>query len=586
MNAVTAPETRLSPTAHNVIMQDPALLPLIERYMSAEDKQLLLPILQNLSADIIEELADLADVADKHPPLLEQFDRDGNRVDHIVYHESYRKLMQAGYEKYGISALSHKPIHGWENTPPHLVKYIVSYLFIQAEFGLGCPMSMTDAAARTLRKFGDPGLFAPYIDGLISTEPGNRYTGAMFMTETQAGTDIAKTETTAEQDEYDPNVWYLTGDKWFTSNPDADVILTLARFPGGEEHSTRGVGLFMLPKHLPDGTKNSYGIRRLKDKFGTRSMPSGEVRLDSAYALQVGQLDRGFRQMAEMINTSRLSNAMRSAALMRRATVEALDHARGREIFGKALIDQPLMRATLMPLQVESEGALGMIFYAGQQLEASDHGDERATKLIRVLTPIAKHYICKRARWVTGESMEVRGGNGYIEDFPNSRLVRDSHLGSIWEGASNVIALDVLRCMRKFRSHEVLAAAMQEKLADSMVDDAATGSQEMQTVWNELVEAGNQILAIGGDYAQATIGQYTDRLCKAIEATLLLEQASHEIGTTDSYRTLLVANTFIRTRVLNQEHASAEVIEHLEAVVSGGHLDRDAALQVFKSGGN
>src|SRR5699024_11921965 len=122
----------------------------------------------------------------------------------------------------------------------------------------------------------------------------------------------------------------------------------------------------------------------------TRSMPSGEVRLDSAYALQVGQLDRGFRQMAEMINTSRLSNAMRSAALMRRATVEAIDHARGREIFGKALIDQPLMRATLIPLQVESEGALGMIFYAGQQLEASDHGDERATKLIRVLTPIAK----------------------------------------------------------------------------------------------------------------------------------------------------------------------------------------------------
>lgn len=588
MNATAGPEiqSNRNPKDLNAIMRDPALLPLVDRYLNEEDKQLLLPLMQDLSDEIIEELSDLADVADKNPPILEQFDREGNRVDNIVYHESYRKLVEAGFETYGISALSHKPIHGWGSIPPHLVKYLISYLFMQAEYGLGCPINMTDAAARTLRKFGAPRLFTPFIDRLTSTEPGHRYTGAMFMTETQAGTDIAKTETTAKQDEEDRDVWYLTGDKWFASNPDADVVLTLARFPGGEEHSTRGVGLFMLPKQLPDGTKNSYFIRRLKEKFGTRSMPSGEVRLDRAYALQVGQLGRGFRQMAEMINSSRLSNAMRSAALMRRATVEAIEHARGREIFGKNLIDQPLMRATLMPLQIEAEGALGMIFFAGQQLEDSDHGDENSAQLIRVLTPIAKHYICKRARWVTGESMEVRGGTGYIEDFPNSRLVRDAHLGSIWEGASNVIALDVLRCMQKFGSHEVLAAAMQEKLTKHMVGDAAPGVQELQAIWHELFESGNRILAIGGDYAQAIIGQYTDRLCKAIEATLLIEQASHEINTTGSYRTLLVANTFIRSRVLNQEHASAEIIEHLEDVVNGSHLDRNAALQVFKSGGH
>jgi len=585
MTAVSAPDTQIPTESLNAVLQDPALLPLVDRYLDEPDKKLLLPLMQELSEDIINELADLADTADKNPPVLEQYDRHGDRVDLIDYHESYRKLMQAGYEKYGISALSHRPIHGWEKTPPHLVKYIISYLFIQAEFGLGCPLSMTDAAARTLRKFGDPDLFSPYIERLISTESASRYTGAMFMTETQAGTDIAKTETTAEPDAHDPNVWHLTGEKWFTSNPDADVILTLARFPGGQENSTRGVGLFMLPKHRPDGTKNTYEIRRLKDKFGTRSMPSGEVRLNSAYALQVGQLDRGFKQMAEMINTSRLSNAMRSAALMRRATVEAIEHARRREIFGKRLINQPLMRATLLPLQIESEGALGMIFYAGQQLQDADHGDERASKLIRVLTPIAKHYICKRARWVTGESMEVRGGNGYIEDFPNSRLVRDSHLGSIWEGASNVIALDVLRCMRQFDSHRVVAEAMREKLAQPLAGDAAQGIQELQTIWHDLEEAGNQILASDDDYAQALIGQYTDRLCKAIEATLLIEQASHEIETTGSYRTLLVANTFIRSRVLNEEHASAEAIEHLEAVVNGSHLERDAALQVFKTGG-
>ncbi|MFL4476621.1 acyl-CoA dehydrogenase family protein, partial [Paeniglutamicibacter sp. MACA_103] len=297
--------------------------------------------------------------------------------------------------------------------PPHLAKYAMSYVFVQAEFGLACPVSMTDAAARTLRKFGDPKLFGAYIDGLTSTDAETRYTGAMFMTETQAGTDIAMTETRAVPD---GDGWRLSGKKWFTSNPDADVVLTLAKYPGGDD-TTRGVGLFMLPKVLPDGTRNSYVIDRLKDKMGTRSMPSGEITLDGAYALQVGRLDHGFKQMAEMINTSRLSNAMRSAALMRRAVSESVEHARARVVFGKPLMEQPLMRNTILPLALEAEAALGLIFHSGDMLQKADAGDENAKSLIRVLTPIAKHYICKKARWVTGEAMEIRGGNGYIEDW-------------------------------------------------------------------------------------------------------------------------------------------------------------------------
>ncbi|MGO2153925.1 MAG: acyl-CoA dehydrogenase family protein, partial [Brevibacterium aurantiacum] len=362
---------------------DPALNPLIKSYLEPADRKRLAPVLTVLGADAAQRLAPLADVADKNPPTLAQFDREGDRVDEIDYHASYQELQRAAYEEYGLSALSHRGMHGWDDVPPHLVKYILSYVFVQAEFGLACPVSMTDAAARTLRKFGEGEEIAEAIDRLISADPDQRVTGAMFMTEIQAGTDIAQTETVAESDGEN---WKLSGRKWFASNPDADIILTLARYPGGDD-STRGVGLFMLPKHRPDGSKNSYVIDRLKDKLGTRSMPSGEVTLDGAYAVQVGELDRGFRQMAEMVNTSRLSNAMRSTALMRRSLNEALAHARKRVVFGKTLIEAPLMRMTLLPLQAEAEAALGLVFYAGDMLQRGDAGDAEAAAQIRVLTP-------------------------------------------------------------------------------------------------------------------------------------------------------------------------------------------------------
>lgn len=562
----------------NFVTSDPSLLPLVERYLDAKDRDLLVPVLTELGEDAATRLAPLADVADKNKPTLEHFDRDGNRVDAITYHPSYLELSKAAYEQYGLSALSHRGIHGWENTPPHLAKYAMSYVFVQAEFGLACPVSMTDAAARTLRKFGDPELFGGYIEGLTSTDAQTRYTGAMFMTETQAGTDIAMTETRAVPD---GDAWRLSGKKWFTSNPDADVVLTLAKYPGGDD-TTRGVGLFMLPKVLPDGSRNSYVIDRLKDKLGTRSMPSGEITLDGAYALQVGELDRGFKQMAEMVNTSRLSNAMRSAALMRRAVSESVDHARARVVFGKPLMDQALMRNTILPLALEAEAALGLIFHSGDMLQRADAGDETAKSLIRVLTPIAKHYVCKKARWVTGEAMEIRGGNGYIEDWPNSRLLRDSHLGSIWEGSSNVIALDVLRCMKQYGAHRVIAESMKQKLAALEATDAAPGAQVLTDAWHELSTRGESILEGGSQDAQALIGHYTNALAQHIMATLLLEQAIHESTSATGYRKLLVANSYVDLILVGHTGTLPPALEWLDEIVDGVFVPREAALKVFK----
>ncbi|QNG19058.1 acyl-CoA dehydrogenase [Rhodococcus triatomae] len=557
----------------NFTHRDPALHAVLDRWIAPSDRALLDPLLDRLGADAAGRLDTLAATADKNPPTLEQFDRDGTRVDRIAYHPAYLELCRAAYSEYGLSALSHRAgLHGWDTVPPHLVKYLASYVFVQAEFGLACPVSMTDAAARTLRMFGDPEVFAPWIDALSSTDPDRSMTGAMFMTEIQAGTDIARTETQAVPDS-DGTGWRLTGRKWFASNPDADVVVTLARFPGGAPGSTRGVGMFMVPRTLGNGDHNAYTIDRLKDKMGTRSMPSGEVTLHGAYALQVGDLDRGFRQMAEMVNTSRLSNAMRSAALMRRAVREAVDHVRSREVFGKRLFDQPLMRATLLPLALDAEAALALVAYSSTRLQAADAGDPEARSLVRILTPVAKHHVCKRARSVTGESMEIRGGNGYIEDWVSARLLRDAHLGSIWEGSSNVIALDVLRCMRKADGHRTLAGAMRTVLA-ALGDDCADGRDELAHRWDVLEERGDRMLSGDDDVAQAECARYTDDLARTTMATLLYDLADDALARGAGHRSLLVAHAYL-TGIAGQPCRVATT--HLDAVVDGTDVSRDAA---------
>jgi len=207
---------------------------------------------------------------------------------------------------------------------------------------------------------------------------------------------------------------------------------------------------------LPDGSPNHYRIVRLKDKLGTRDMPSGEIRLEGALAHLVGDPQRGFVQMADMINMSRLSNGMRAAGMMRRALTEALFVARRRVAFGKPLIELPLMRRQLLKLLLPAECARSVMLYTAVQLAKADAGDETARRRVRLLTPLLKFRACRDARRVTGDAMEVRGGAGYIEEWSDARLVRDAHLGSIWEGTSNIVALDVLRAMRNDNALEAM----------------------------------------------------------------------------------------------------------------------------------
>ncbi|HEY3046851.1 MAG TPA: acyl-CoA dehydrogenase family protein, partial [Polaromonas sp.] len=482
---MSMPQTETSshpvPDQHgaNLYTTDPGLRALLQVYLPPELVTHLTPHLERLGALAGGTLDALANTADKNPPELQVRSRSGRDEQKVIKHPAYVEMERLAFSEYALAAISHRSdVLGWQGQMPAMAKYALTYLFVQAEFGLCCPVSMTDSLTRTLKKFGASELVQRYLPSLTSLDMDELSQGAMFMTEQGAGSDIAATETTARPDPDHPGAWLLTGDKWFCSNPDAALAMVLARVDDGKggQPGLKGVSLFLLPRELDDGTHNHYRIIRLKDKLGTRSMASGEICLEGARAWLVGEQGRGFVQMADMVNNSRLSNGVRAAGLMRRAVSEAFFIARNRQAFGKKLIELPLMRRQLMKLLLPSEQARTMVFQTAEALRRADAGDAEALRLARILTPLIKFRACRDARKVTGDAMEVRGGCGYIEEWSDPRLVRDAHLGSIWEGTSNIVALDVIRAIRREQSLDALMVHLGQLLEETPLDDALRAS--------------------------------------------------------------------------------------------------------------
>ncbi|MCT9810709.1 acyl-CoA dehydrogenase family protein [Acidovorax sp. Be4] len=467
MSQATSPAAPAHPVpdrhGSNLYTTDTQFAPLLQLYLPPDVDAHLQPYLERMGALAGGRLDELALVADKNPPTLEHRTRTGQDAQRIHKHPAYVEMEQVAYGDFSLAIMSHREgVLGWAGKLPPLAKYALTYLFVQAEFGLCCPLSMTDSLTRTLRKFGAPELVSKYWAQLTATDFADQAQGAMFMTEQAAGSDIGNTMTLARPAA--DGSWRLTGDKWFCSNPDAAFAMVLARVEG-DPAGMKGVSLFLLPRTLDDGSTNSYHIIRLKEKLGTRSMASGEIRIDGAVAYLVGEQGRGFAQMADMVNNSRLSNGVRAAGMMRRAVAEAEYISQERHAFGKALQDMPLMRRQLDKLRIRSEQARTMVLQTAQALQRSDAGEDGGYALLRILTPLIKFRACRDARMVTGDAMEVRGGCGYIEEWSDPRLVRDAHLGSIWEGTSNIVALDVLRAIRREDSLTALQAHAAQLLA-------------------------------------------------------------------------------------------------------------------------
>lgn len=525
----------------NAYQEDPALEALLKLYLPEDLAGHLQPHLHHLGYLAGGALDSLANTADHHPPTLEHRSRTGADAQRIVKHPAFVEMERLAFSEFGLAAMSHRGgVLGWPAPMPAAAKYALTFLFVQAEFGLCCPVSMTDSLTRTLRKFGTPDLIERYLPALTAQDLDALAQGAMFMTEQGAGSDIAATATLARRD---GDAWKLTGDKWFCSNPDAALAMVLARVEGAPE-GMRGVSLFLLPRQLEDGSPNAYRIIRLKDKLGTRSMASGEIRLEGATAYLVGEPGRGFVQMADMVNNSRLSNGVRAAGMMRRAAAEALYIARHRKAFGRRLIDMPLMRRQLAKIMLPGEQARTMMFQAADALRRSDNGNSEAYPLLRILTPLLKFRACRDARRVAGDAMEVRGGCGYIEEWSDPRLVRDAHLGSIWEGTSNIVAQDVMRAIVRENSLPVLRS----HLADLMKRTPMNG--DVQARLGVLVDAACGLAETASGASQGPLArQAASGLYHAASAVAMAWEAC----ATGSLQRMVLAQLVIKHRLMPRD---------------------------------
>ncbi len=424
------------------------------------------PRLERMGAQAATEGARWAQQADHHGPRLVTHDRTGARVDELDYHPAYRALQQL------VAATYDAQLSPERGQSPKALTFGLGYLFAQAECGMFCPVCMTDGAARLLVKFGTTALQQRFVPRLASIDLSQLFTGAMFLTEKEGGSDVGQARTVAKGGAGTPGeAVKLFGEKWFCSNVDADVITILAR-PEGAGPGTKGLGLYVLPRTLENGRRNAFRIERLKDKLGERSFPTGEVTLDGAEAYLLGGPGQGFHQMAEMLNLSRLYNAVASVALMRRSVVEALSWAEQRVAFGKKVIEHPLMTETLMDLVSEQRLALLWVFRGVELMDAVDGGraSEAERRTLRMLTPLLKYVLGKWAVRSASEGLEVLAGNGYIEDWPMARVLRDAQVLPIWEGTTNILVLDAFRALRKEAGHEVLFAELEQALAAAPAD--------------------------------------------------------------------------------------------------------------------
>ncbi|NNN32073.1 DNA alkylation response protein [Streptomyces sp. S3(2020)] len=505
-------------STHTVTNQPP---PLIGHDLYTADKALVAAVERHTDPDLLDEVhgelsalgktSGSAQVqewgaqANEHPPTLRTHDRYGHRIDEVDFHPAWHRLLGKGVSA-GLTA-------AWTRPAGHVRRAAAFLVWTQVDAGNLCPLSMTHAAVPALRT--DPVLaeeWEPRLTSMVydrGLRPAHRKAGALFgmgMTEKQGGSDV-RAGTTRATPLAEDGTYELTGHKWFCSAPMSDGFLVLAQAPDG-------LTCFLVPRVLDDGTRNPFRLQRLKDKLGNRSNASAEVEFDGTWARRVGEEDRGVRTIIEMVAATRLDCVLGSAGLMRQAVAQAVHHCTYREAFGGRLVDKPLMRNVLADLALESEAATTL---ALRLAAACDDGGEQERAFLRIAVPAAKYWVTKRCAPVTLEAAECLGGNGYVEDSGMPRLVRESPLNSIWEGAGNVQALDVVRVLR--REPLALNAYLQEvgraRGADHRLDGA------IKNLLTELADL---------EGIEARARRLTERLALVLQGSLLVRFAPPEVA--------------------------------------------------------
>jgi alkylation response protein AidB-like acyl-CoA dehydrogenase len=528
--------------------QDPAFQGLMRRTLGAAWFDWAAPRLADVGERAATTWADLAVTSNEHPPRLRTHNPWGERLDAVEVHPAYDRMAKEAYEA-GVVWPRFKPALEGQQAPWSLV-FGMGYLFGQAEQGMFCPICLTAGTAWLLERFADDDLKARFLPHVASDDYDTLYEGAMFLTERTGGSDVGALTTEAR---FEDGAWRLYGDKWFASNAGrAKAMMVLAR-PTGAPAGTRGLGLFLVPRELEDGTTNSVRIHRLKDKLGTRSMPSGELTFEGAVAYPVGDVTRGFSHMAEMLNLSRIYNAVGSISNMRRMINEVLAFSDARTAFGGTVSGYASVRAQLVEKTVQQEAALRLTFEAIRLLDATEAGtaSDRDALTLRVLTPMAKYFTARESVDVASWACEGFGGIGYIEEWPTARFLRDAQVLTIWEGTTNILVLDVLRSFAKEGTGPALLATLGSRLAP---DVPAALAPYRQAIAREVADLEQHLLALAkladADKPVHAKG-WCDRAVRLYQAVLLLEQAALDAESGEG-RGTLVLGAFLRQYVSAQ----------------------------------
>ncbi len=458
-----------------------------------------------------------AELANTITPVLRRYDRYGHRIDEVEFHPAYHEIFGAAI-KHGAHTAA------WADPKPgaNVARAAVFMLFAQVEPGHACPVCMTQAAVPSLQLSPDiaaewvPRTFSRDYDPELKPDKPSAVFG-MGMTEKQGGSDVRANTTRAEK--LADGSYAITGHKWFCSAPQSDAFLMLAQ-------ATEGLSCFLVPRVLPDGSRNVFRIQRLKDKMGNKSNASSEIELDRTLGWLVGEAGHGVRAIIEMVNRTRLDCIFGSAAGMRQAVAEAAWHVRHRKAFGKLLIDQPAMTNVIADLQLEAEAA---VWTSMRMAAAHDDDSTDAAAFRRLATAVAKYWVCKRGPNHAYEALECLGGNGFIELFPLARRYREQPVMAVWEGSGNVIALDVLRAM--FREPECI---------DAFDAELATAAGTSKLFDRHLDKTRKLIKQAAADPDAAQVGarRMVEAMALALQASILLREASPA-----------VADAFVATRL-------------------------------------
>ena len=536
---------------HNWYRVDPNLRFQMDRFIAPEDRQWVEEKMDAMGELMGTVVAANAEITDKHPPQLVRWDKRGEEINQVVHHptslDTKRHLWKAGF--LGLPWSEETEKRGRPVPENLMLAYL--YLLNQAETGMACSVGMTNGVLRLVQRHADEATKKRFLPKLTSLDFDKAYDGSMFITERAGGSDVGAIESTAR---FDGKVWRVSGFKWFCSNVDGKAIAVLAR-PEGAPPGIKGLALYVIPKFLEDGTHNGIHIRRIKDKLGTKAVPTGEVDLVEAegYLLagpEKNALDgRGINRMMEMVTESRLGVASMGAGIMRRAFLDAAIYATQREAFGKKLEDHGMVREEILRLMVESEGASAMYFKCGALVTEAGGMSAKQGAFVRVLVPLAKMRCTRRAIESTTAALEIFGANGYIENWPTARQFRDAQCHTIWEGPENVIALDVLRSMAKENAHMAGVSYIEEAL-DGASHKLLTEPRE--TVGKGLAKLNQALAFIAGadpEIAQLRARRLANFFADVLQGALFLDEAAWELEKRGTARKALVAALFTRDRL-------------------------------------